>query len=300
MTRFLINEVSGRPKKIGVSILIPAYNASKTIGSTLLSAILFRPRGCEILVYLDGGQTRSRIMDFAENQGWITVFKGEHQLGLAHALNFLLSKARMPMVARLDSDDLALPFYIKRALKKMRTSGVDIVFSNAIFFGKAIKWTPILPQPPYGIGAEQTPKFLTLGNPFVHPTMVASRDALLNVGGYKDTVAEDYELWIRSTLAGLRICRIWGFGVLYRIHAGQVTSKDNYRYLVDNSLEIKNQVKALISKIGYTVNDDNILDVKAMISLDLQSTIWSYRLDLAVRRLFERHRPKQKQGPKQS
>jgi glycosyltransferase involved in cell wall biosynthesis len=279
----------GAKKNLGVSIIIPAHNASKTIGSTLISAMLFKPRASEILVYLDGGSTNSRIMEFLENKGFINVFRGDKKQGLAYALNFLISKSKMPVIARLDSDDLALPFYIQRALKKIRGTGVDMVFSNAIFFGESLKWFPFIPQLPYGIKTKDVPKFLVLGNPFVHPTMVAYRQALLDVGGYKNTIAEDYELWIRSTLAGLKICRIWGYGVMYRVHPGQITSTENYRSQVETNLDIKSQKLGLITLTGHQLNGGNFPELTQKISLDLESSILFYRFETKARKLLERN-----------
>jgi glycosyltransferase involved in cell wall biosynthesis len=283
-------EILGCSKKrteLGVSIIIPVYNSSKTIAQTLLSALIFKPRGCEILVYLDGDLTTSKFMDYAANRGWINVYKGKNRLGIAHALNFLISKSKKPVVARLDDDDLALPFYISRALKKIRTSKVDIVFSNAIYFGKSLGWVPLLPQLPYGIATEHVAKFLSLGNPFVHPTMVASKEAILRVGGYKDTPAEDYELWIRSVLSGLSLCRIRGFGVLYRVHPGQFTATPNYRHLVETDKNISYQLNKLILKLGYTASNNDLATVKENISRELENSIWGYRMDLAFRKLIE-------------
>ena len=66
---------------------------------------------------------------------------------------------------------------------------------------------------------------LLLTNPVCHPTMLATREIIDRVGGYRAVPAEDYDLWMRVASAGGRIRRLAAWGLLYRIHLGQVTGK---------------------------------------------------------------------------
>ena len=70
---------------------------------------------------------------------------------------------------------------------------------------------------------------LLLTNPVCHPTMLATRDIIDRVGGYRSVPAEDYDLWIRVASAGGRIRRLASWGLLYRIHPGQVTGNKAWR-----------------------------------------------------------------------
>jgi glycosyltransferase involved in cell wall biosynthesis len=237
--------------KPGLSILIPAYSASRTIGATLVSAIIFKPKGSEILVYLDGDGTKSKILDLAERKKLIRVFKGAKRSGPASAMNFLLDKASNSVVSRLDADDIILPFYWARALRVIQKGKSELVFSSAILFGENLRILPILPQLPYSIKPELVGHFLSIANPFVQSTMVALKASLVNVGGYRDGVAEDYELWLRSALSGITISRLGGFGVLYRLHSGQLTSHPNYAAQVElnkNLVYQRSTIRALISR----------------------------------------------------
>jgi hypothetical protein len=46
-------------------------------------------------------------------------------------------------------------------------------------------------------------------SPFVHPSVMFRRDAVLAIGGYRDMGwAEDYDLWLRLAAAGARFARL--------------------------------------------------------------------------------------------
>lgn len=229
-----------------ISILIPAYNASSTIGATLISVLMARPHGSEVLVYLDGDSTTSQIMSFAEKKGWIKVFRGRDRQGIANALNYLISKSAHSMVARVDSDDLVLPWHFKHASRQMLKKQLDFVFSNSFLW----KTFLFLPQIPFGISPNIASKFLIIKNPFVQSTMIASRSAIISLGGYKEIIAEDYELWLRASLAGFRLGKLNSYGVIYRIHQGQVTSANGYQDLVDSNPDIHALRLALLRSTG--------------------------------------------------
>jgi hypothetical protein len=58
----------------------------------------------------------------------------------------------------------------------------------------------------------------------VHPTLLARRAAIEQLGGYRATPHEDLDLWLRACNAGLRIVRGGTPGLLYRRHPDQVTA----------------------------------------------------------------------------
>ena len=86
-----------------------------------------------------------------------------------------------------------------------------------------------VPRMPYEITPEDMGWHLLLTNPVCHPTMLATREIMDRVGGYRSVPAEDYDLWMRVASAGGRIRRIAPWGLLYRIHPGQVTGNASWR-----------------------------------------------------------------------
>jgi glycosyltransferase involved in cell wall biosynthesis len=169
-----------------VSILIPAKNASKTIGAALISAFITKPRGGEIVVLLDGNDTKSKVLDYFENLKSVRLYTSSKALGITGARNYLLSQAKSEIVSWLDADDVALPFRYGKTLRSIEKGRIDLSFSHSIIFGKRLRRVPFLPQFPFPISAELSPFFLWQGNPFVQSTMVARKSAIHAVGGYRD------------------------------------------------------------------------------------------------------------------
>lgn len=101
-----------------VSILIPAYNAEKTIVQTLQSAIAQTWPRKEIIVVDDGSMDRTA--EIAQRFGpQITVVSTENQGGPA-ARNHAYSLSRGDYIQWLDADDLLAPDKIERQLAALR------------------------------------------------------------------------------------------------------------------------------------------------------------------------------------
>ena len=106
------------------SVIIPAYNAAKTIAATLDSVLAQTVVPFEILVF-DDGSTDNMAVILASYKPRVTVFSQSNQ-GAAHARNFLCAQAQGDILAFLDADDLWHPCYLK-AQKQMIEKHPDAV-----------------------------------------------------------------------------------------------------------------------------------------------------------------------------
>lgn len=96
----------------------------------------------------------------------------------------------------------------------------DLVFATIVkLYGR--RPAPSFPLP---ISTEAFGFHLLLTNPACHPTLIASREAIERVGGYRQVPSEDYDLWLRCASHGGRLARVASYGLLYRVHPGQVTA----------------------------------------------------------------------------
>jgi glycosyltransferase involved in cell wall biosynthesis len=112
-----------------VSILIPAYNAKKTIACTIQSAIAQTWQRKEIIV-IDDGST-DRTAEIAWRFGaQVTVVSTKNQ-GLSAALNLAIGLSRGDYIQELDSDDILTPSKIERQLAALReTDSKRILLSS--------------------------------------------------------------------------------------------------------------------------------------------------------------------------
>src|SRR6202041_351699 len=102
-----------------VSILIPAYNAEKTIAHTLQSAIDQTWPHKEIIVIDDGSKDRTAevLRQFASKG--VSVVYTENR-GLPAAVNRAFSLSQGDYIQELDADDLLAPDKIERQLAASR------------------------------------------------------------------------------------------------------------------------------------------------------------------------------------
>jgi hypothetical protein len=119
--------------------------------------------------------------------------------GLTRALVRALGRARAPLLARLDADDLARPerFARQRAFLEAHAEigllGTGAVETDAA--GRELR--RVIPP-----AADEALRWaLIRRNPFVHSSVIMRREAVERAGGYDPAfaVAQDYDLWMRMS-----------------------------------------------------------------------------------------------------
>jgi glycosyltransferase involved in cell wall biosynthesis len=98
-----------------ISVIIPTYNSSVTIGATIDSVLRQTLPPHEVLV-LDDGSTDSTVSLLKSYEPKITVLQQKNR-GVANARNSLCKRATGDLVAFLDHDDLWHPAYLETQRK---------------------------------------------------------------------------------------------------------------------------------------------------------------------------------------
>lgn len=95
-----------------ISVIIPAFNAARTIRETLNTALSQTLQPFEILVYNDGSTdaTGEILRNYSTR---VVTFSGSNR-GVAHARNYLIKQASGDIIALLDADDLWHNEYLMR------------------------------------------------------------------------------------------------------------------------------------------------------------------------------------------
>ncbi len=179
---------------IKVSVIIPAYNSSETIGETLRSLAAQAYREFEVIVVDDGsGDDTAGLVerDFPE----VRLVRQENG-GPAAARNAGAALARGEWLAFLDADDVWLPWRLAVQMKCVnerpevemwcgRTVGVNHETHET--HEKEVK-TFDLPL-----------KAFVYSNPVATSTVLVRRELFAAVGGFDTRFRgpEDYDLWIR-------------------------------------------------------------------------------------------------------
>lgn len=182
-----------------VSIIIPMYNAEKTIVKTLNSvkSQIFNGR-FEIFIINDGSTDNSQdIVEkyISENPAMNIQFFRQENKGVSSARNIGLKKAKGKFIALLDADDEWLP-------QKTQTQ-LDIFHQNLEIDFLASCRKNHIPKFPYHVNEKKLSKIsfrkLLFRNETQPSTVIFRKEILEKIGYFNENqrYAEDVNFWLR-------------------------------------------------------------------------------------------------------
>lgn len=212
--------------KVDATVLIPARNAAEYLAESILSVKnQITTYTFEILIIND--HSTDATNDLSEQLSKeipnlkLLQSKGK---GISNAMNTGIYEAKGQYVIRHDADDLMLNGRIQSQLDFLsKSEDFVIVGGQLIPFGT----TENITVNQYPMNDSKIRKFLTVGNPFAHPTVTYRLNSIKEVGLYnpKFDGAEDYELWVRLLQIG-KGANLSIPVTKYRIHSNQETKKN--------------------------------------------------------------------------
>jgi glycosyltransferase involved in cell wall biosynthesis len=188
--------------------------ANQTIAKDLFEVLLIKDRVDETAVsqLLQNTHLRFRVLDSPKP-------------GIVAALNFGLANVSTELIARMDEDDLMISNRLelqKNFLEKnhdFAAVGGQLELINSVnktigFSNYSLKFT---------INSDEVFE----RSPLPHPGSMYRRSAVVEVGGYREFLPEDWDLWVR-------INERWKIGNLgrtvlkYRVHSDQLSRYEIY------------------------------------------------------------------------
>lgn len=195
------------PETAPVSVVIPCFRCSATIGRAVQSVAAQSLRPAEVILVEDCGQdgTLNTLQEIAEayGGGWIRVIALPRNLGLASVRNRGWEASTQPYVAFLDDDDAWHPDKIRIQYGYMRQHPEVALTGHR----HRILTTGPLPfePPPEAVTAQTIGAFpLLLSNRFIAPSVMIKRDVPLRFQEGRRHM-EDHLLWLQLVLRGYRI-----------------------------------------------------------------------------------------------
>lgn len=234
-----------------ISVLMPARNAQDTIAVAVSSTLQGLGPHDELLVLDDGSTDDTGRMLGRQRDARLRVLTSEGSVGVARGLERLLAEARHDVVARMDADDISLRGRFRLQSRALR--GHDLAFGNILPFGE-VRSRPAI-STLIGLPSDAVRLWLLVENPVAHPAMIARRDALIRAGGYRESPAEDWDLWLRAAAAGMRIRRTITPVIRYRVHAKQLSGSAAYRTSLESDPTLASAWRALLAADGYADAD---------------------------------------------
>jgi len=227
-----------------ISVLLPCYNASATLDEALTSLSGQTFQDYEIIAVDDGSsdQTPKVLREWSSRDRRIKVLSTPHR-GIVQALNYGLQFCRAPVVARMDADDRCHPERLAQQFNYLASHpDVSLVSCQVAGFPENhlregfqiyIEWLNGL------ITNEDICREIFIESPFPHPSVMLRRVDVLRAGSYSDRGwAEDYDLWLRMYLLGMRFAKLPQCLLDWRERPDRLTRTDS-RYSLENFLRAK-------------------------------------------------------------
>lgn len=197
-------DLLGAPATVLVSVVIPAYQCTGTIVEALDSVVAQTFRDYEVIVVNDGSPDTEALEQALTPYTKKIRYVRQPNGGPSSARNHGIWMARGKYVAFLDSDDSWLPGHLAQQVELLeKDPALALVYSDALLlqadapvgtaFGRVRQDLHVTFET---LVAERC----TIGT----STVVASRQALLDAGGFENQRrrSEDFDLWLRMAHRG--------------------------------------------------------------------------------------------------
>jgi glycosyltransferase involved in cell wall biosynthesis len=206
-------------------------------------------------------------------------------IGLAGALNVGLKNCTHKLVARMDTDDIAMPERFEKQVAQFKANyNIDVLGTYAQEFDdkESLGSIRIMPTTHQAI-------FDNLFScPFIHPSVMYKKDLILSVGGYDERLKrrQDYDLWFRCAMHNMNFENI-------------PESLLKYRFTADTHSRQSRKILWAQAKIGFK----GVRALKQPVWKGLGAFFPLFRsflpskLEHLFYKLFKRFDPRQRAGP---
>lgn len=196
-----------------ISVLTSVYknDIPKNVKIAIESIVNQTLKPKQIVMIIDGpvsDELMETINELAKKYKILEVYPLEKNVGLGTALKIGTGYCKYDYIARMDSDDIAVPERFEKQMACFESDPeLSLVGSNAQeFFNEPENLANIKAVPETH---EEIVEFMKERCPFCHMSVIMKKDMLEKAGGYEHWYyAEDYYLWIRMFLAGAKFYNI--------------------------------------------------------------------------------------------
>lgn len=219
-----------------VSVIMATFNEPDIYISKSIESILNQTYShLELLIADDSTdqQTINIIDYYAKTDNRVKIIRKEFRMGFVPALNYALQEAKGVYIARMDGDDISLPYRIETQVNYLIKKPKKVLVASASYIIDNKDMIVTRTFPPIS-STFMKMELLRGSNPVTHPSVMINT----NVAGsfsYKEVkAAEDYLLWLSLLSKG-------GIGIIhkplvkYRILVSSLSHKidnQNFYYFI--------------------------------------------------------------------
>lgn len=219
-----------------LTVIMSTYNAGEFLNEALesISKQTFEDFTVKIIDDNSTDHTVSIINEWSEKDSRIELVKvNKENCGLTRNLNYLINLSESKFIARMDSDDIALPERFEKQFQFLEKNPEISVLGTWAF--NVNEQGKILNKRYVPIDINGIKKMIGKANPIIHPTAMMRTEQIRSVGGYNENfrVAQDYELWFRCLSKGLLLANLPEFLFKYRVIEGHVSKRKMSHRILD-------------------------------------------------------------------
>src|SRR6267143_1053023 len=182
-----------------ISVVMPVYNAFPFIDESINSILAQTLSDFEFVILDDASTDGSDelLREWSLRDKRIHLHKSRQRLGLSAGSNVVVARARAPLVARMDADDIAHPDRLMRQWNIMRDRP-DVAVIGTLCNGIDASGREVRPRDRWRLVRHSA--FI----PFPHGSAMFRRAVFDQVGGYNEASAggEDQDLFSRMAVHG--------------------------------------------------------------------------------------------------
>lgn len=156
------------------------------------------------------------------------VILAENQ-GLGIALSYGIKECSNEIVARMDTDDIAIPTRFEKQIKFLVDNNLDVCSSHIKEFEdnpENIIATRMVP-----LTHEEILKYQKKRSAFNHMAVMFKKSSVLKAGNYKNCpLMEDDMMWVDMILSGARCGNMDDYLVIARTNSSMIDRRGGYKY----------------------------------------------------------------------
>lgn len=221
-----------------ISVVMGAYNSEKYISEAIESIINQTYKNFEFIIIDDcsADKTNMIIRKYAVKDNRIKLINNSNNMGLTYCLNKGIKIAKGKYIARMDTDDIALPSRLEKQFSYLENHKNVVVLGSWAFDidenGKIIQERNV---PKYN---KDIVNLIKLVSPMIHPTVMFRKKEINIIGGYNEDfkLSQGYELWFRCIAKGYHMENLSERLLYYRRDINYLNRKISSRI---NEIKIK-------------------------------------------------------------
>ncbi len=230
-----------------VSIIMPVYKTAPYLREAMDSMLSQTFEDFELIILDDCSPDNAEEILDTYTDPRIVRYKGEKNVGLSNILNIGIGMAQGKYIARMDSDDLSMPDRLQIQVNYLESHPeIDLVSVGMQLFGAKEEIWVREPNP------EKVKIIALFHSPILHASSMWRRERFEENGlrfRQEMVPSEDYDLWTRALVKGLKLMNLRQVLYKYRIHPAQATTRTDLTAEKDRIVQ-QNYLRATVPSLS--------------------------------------------------